>query len=192
MPSSQFLAVRLNAAYGDIKEFSFVYDSSDSSSERLFGAYREPLLALGGVLLDCGADCTIVSSASEPQTNDDGNLLLPVLHKYWGEKASFRKLKFYLHPDVDNKMEEISQGAISEFVVRQAEKALADNADYSDVLLTAPTGAGKSLLFQLPALYLAATYNAVTLVIEPLKALMKDQVDGLKKEGCHIGCGYQF
>jgi ATP-dependent DNA helicase RecQ len=45
-----------------------------------------------------------------------------------------------------------------------------------DVLAMLPTGAGKSLCFQLPALARAG----VTLVISPLIALMKDQVDALQ------------
>ncbi len=48
-----------------------------------------------------------------------------------------------------------------------------------DVVAILPTGAGKSLTFQLPAL----AEDGVTLVISPLIALMKDQVDSLTASG---------
>lgn len=52
-------------------------------------------------------------------------------------------------------------------------------ATHSAALAVFPTGGGKSLCYQLPAL----TYDGVTLVVSPLIALMKDQIDFLRSRG---------
>ena len=58
---------------------------------------------------------------------------------------------------------------------RALEAAMADR----DLLVVMPTGSGKSLLYQLPALL----DKRLTLVVSPLIALMKDQVDELQRRG---------
>ena len=76
---------------------------------------------------------------------------LEILHRYWGYD-SFRPMQ-----------EEIISAAL----------------EGRDVLAILPTGGGKSVCFQVPALMKGGT----ALVVTPLIALMKDQVQGLEKRG---------
>ncbi len=50
-------------------------------------------------------------------------------------------------------------------------------------LILAPTGSGKSLCYQLPAVARHAAGRGTTLVLSPLIALMQDQVDALAARG---------
>lgn len=53
----------------------------------------------------------------------------------------------------------------------------------SDVLVEMPTGSGKSVLFQAPALYHGLQHGLLSIVVTPLKALMVDQVRSLHEKG---------
>jgi ATP-dependent DNA helicase RecQ len=65
----------------------------------------------------------------------------------------------------------------------QQEDAMAAFLSGQDVLLVLPTGGGKSLCYQAPAL----VRGGLTLVVSPLISLMKDQVDGLLQSGVRAG-----
>lgn len=103
------------------------------------------------------------------------------LKKYW-EVDSFRELSIYDMIKLEDGIKDtkkISQVKIISDLVNQSEKAQS-NTDFRDIFITAPTGAGKSVMFQIPAMYLAEKYNLLTIVISPLIGLMNDQVKNLE------------
>lgn len=63
------------------------------------------------------------------------------------------------------------------------ESAVKAAVEGKSLLAIFPTGGGKSITFQLPALLAGQALHALTVVISPLQSLMKDQVDGLEKRG---------
>lgn len=63
------------------------------------------------------------------------------------------------------------------------ENAVKAAVDSKSLLAIFPTGGGKSLTFQLPALMEARSVHGITVVISPLQSLMKDQVDNLAERG---------
>ena len=63
------------------------------------------------------------------------------------------------------------------------EKAAAAAVSGQSLLAVFPTGGGKSVTFQLPALIAGETSRGLTVVISPLQSLMKDQVDNLEERG---------
>lgn len=63
------------------------------------------------------------------------------------------------------------------------EEAAVAAVDGKSLLAIFPTGGGKSLTFQLPALMAGQAVHGLTVVISPLQSLMKDQVDNLADRG---------
>lgn len=63
------------------------------------------------------------------------------------------------------------------------EKAVKAAVDNKSILAVFPTGGGKSITFQVPALMSGENSKGLTVVISPLQSLMKDQVDNLEKIG---------
>ncbi|MCM1510126.1 MAG: RecQ family ATP-dependent DNA helicase [Clostridium sp.] len=63
------------------------------------------------------------------------------------------------------------------------ERAAKAAVDGESLLAIFPTGGGKSLTFQLPALIAGNSVHGLTIVISPLQSLMKDQVDNLAGRG---------
>jgi ATP-dependent DNA helicase RecQ len=63
------------------------------------------------------------------------------------------------------------------------ENAVQAAVDNKSLLAVFPTGGGKSITFQIPALMSGENEKGLTVVISPLQSLMKDQVDNLEKNG---------
>ena len=63
------------------------------------------------------------------------------------------------------------------------ENAARAAVESKSLLAIFPTGGGKSLTFQLPALMEGRSVHGLTVVISPLQSLMKDQVDNLAERG---------
>ncbi len=103
---------------------------------------------------------------------------LSILHRK-NESYSFRDLKVYENPYEGNDLIDVNQSKIIDDIVQNSLKAMKEEV-FRDVFVTAPTGAGKSVMFQIPAIYLAEKYNLITIVISPLIGLMNDQVANLE------------
>jgi ATP-dependent DNA helicase RecQ len=63
--------------------------------------------------------------------------------------------------------------------------AIQASLDGRDVQVLLPTGGGKSVCYQVPAIVRASRGEGLTLVISPLIALMEDQVAALREKGVH-------
>ena len=104
-----------------------------------------------------------------------------MLKDIWGFE-SFKKINVYSSIGINKDTTPVRQDEIIESIVRQTESCQ-NKEKYRDVFITAPTGSGKSVIFQIPALYIAKKYKLLTIVVSPLIALMKDQIHKIKNKG---------
>lgn len=146
-----------------------------SKKENEFDSTRLELI--NGLLADAGYGCFL--SEKEPikvgsKVSDIANSLLK---EYWGDSAEFRNLEVYSSPDTSTTKVSISQGEVVDVIINEIDSSQKGNIP-RDIFLTAPTGAGKSLLFQIPAFY-TSSIGGICIVVSPLIALMKDQVKGV-------------
>lgn len=107
-----------------------------------------------------------------------------ILKEYWGHN-DFRNIDIYDLDELNNGNKQtisVSQEQVISDLVNQAENCITKVHNHRDIFVTAPTGAGKSIMFQIPAIYLAEEYNLLTIVISPLIGLMNDQVKNLEMQ----------
>ena len=83
---------------------------------------------------------------------------------------------------INQKKYEVLQAAFGYSSFRDGQEMIIDSIlEGKDTLAIMPTGAGKSICYQVPALIL----SGITLVVSPLVSLMKDQVRSLNEAGIH-------
>ncbi|SEQ69755.1 helicase-related protein [Butyrivibrio sp. TB] len=154
---------------------SYNFEEYDLKNEKIevvsFGKYVEQQVELSS------RHTSYDEIISYPRVNE-------LLEEYWGY-TNFRSIKNYDLDALDKgekKVIDVSQEKIIGDMISQVENCV-NHKNARDIFVTAPTGAGKSLMFQLPAMYLAEKYNLVTIVITPLIGLMNDQVQALNDRG---------
>lgn len=133
------------------------------ASGRIVLSQEEAARLLAGVKFDDDDD--------DDDSDSDSDILLcsvggaPKAHRWSRDVERARRLRFHLSKFRENQLTVINA-------------TLAGR----DTFVALPTGAGKSLCFQLPAVVTSGTTDGVTVVVSPLLSLANDQMRALEKK----------
>ncbi|KAF8163089.1 hypothetical protein B0H34DRAFT_694087 [Crassisporium funariophilum] len=118
-----------------------------------------------------------ISMHDPPTIADTTPVLTEKTQSLNAEKKSLKSSPYY--PEIMRRLRETF--GLTSFRKNQLE-AITAAMEGKDVFVLMPTGGGKSLCYQLPAICTTGKTTGVTVVVSPLLALMKDQVNSLLRK----------
>lgn len=169
-PSERLVEIFFDALYGNINKI--IYISVENKSNMIVEKFLYILNQLG-INVEVRKNHRVFEL---PKNYSDYQEILQRISPSY----DFREFKIYEDPFSSNNKIEVNQSVIIDNIYQNIIKAQ-KRESFRDIFVTAPTGAGKSILFQIPAIMAAEKLELVTIVISPLIGLMKDQVENIKK-----------
>lgn len=153
-------------------------ESNTISYFQVEGKKYSPVSRFVSALNLLGANVIIKENLPKTSLPKRYDTYLKILHKK-NPTYKFYDIETYKDPFTSNEISYTNQSIIIDTIYENILKA--QKGEYPrDIFVTAPTGAGKSILFQIPAILAAEKNNLITIIISPLIGLMNDQVDNIK------------
>ena len=169
-PTQKIIEVFYEALYGMINQIDYICVEKKENifiSKSLF------------VMNELGININILKNKKNYDLPENYDEYVSILKRI-DSKYEFKEFPIYDDPFTSNDKTMINQSIIIDTIYNNIKKANM-HMSFRDIFVTAPTGAGKSVLFQIPAIKAAEELNLVTIIISPLIGLMKDQVKNIEK-----------
>lgn len=125
----------------------------------------------------------VMGNRTPTSSPDDGPSSPKNLHRPPPNRPSVEQTSTPYYPEIMRVLKQTFK--LGAFRHNQLE-AINATLDGKDVFVLMPTGGGKSLCYQVPAICTSGKTRGVTVVVSPLKSLMNDQVDHLKRLGVDV------